>query len=115
MPITLTIKQVPDALAAALRRRAEGNRRSQQRELVLILERALGDAPDVGLPGVREPFVANAAGKRHAARAAPARRPQPTGRLSLKELWQRAQALGAPTSSESTDIIRRDRDARHGR
>jgi hypothetical protein len=115
MPITLTIKQVPDVLAAALRRRAEGNRRSQQRELLLILERALGESPDAGLPGIREPVAGYATGKKRAARAATVKRPQSSGRLSLKELWQRARTIGAPMPGESTDIIRRDRDARHGR
>ena len=115
MPITLTIKQVPDVLAAALRRRAEANRRSRQRELLLILERALREGAETGLLAVREPTAANAAGKRHGARAARAKRSQTVGRLSLKELWQRARAFGAPMGSESTDIVRRDRDARHGR
>jgi hypothetical protein len=40
MPTTFTIKQVPDALADALRARAVANRRSLQRELLLIVETA---------------------------------------------------------------------------
>jgi len=40
MPTTFTIKQVPDDLADALRERAAANRRSLQRELLLIMETA---------------------------------------------------------------------------
>jgi plasmid stability protein len=38
MPVSLSIKDVPDALARALRRRAERNHRSIQGELLHILE-----------------------------------------------------------------------------
>lgn len=116
MPVTLTIKQVPDAVAARLRQRAEGNRRSLQRELLLIVETAAQDA---------------SAGIRAGEPSAPAYTVQPTagsggdgkkrkggkreirdGRLSLAELWQRARALGAGMDAESTGIVRADRDAR---
>jgi plasmid stability protein len=40
MPVNLSIKNVPDGLAQRLRERAERNRRSLQRELLLILEEA---------------------------------------------------------------------------
>ena len=43
MPISLSIKNVPDALAARLRERAERNHRSLQGELMAILEGALND------------------------------------------------------------------------
>lgn len=102
MPTTFTIKQVPDALADRLRRRAEDNRRSLQRELLLILE-------DAAALRVSEP-------------AAPAWLPTPMHRsartrsrkdtrLSLEELWQRARKLGAGMASESAAIVRKDRDA----
>jgi plasmid stability protein len=42
MPVNLSIKNVPDALADRLRGRAERNRRSLQRELLVILEEAAG-------------------------------------------------------------------------
>jgi antitoxin FitA len=42
MPVNLSVKNVPDALAEALRRRAAANRRSLQRELISILEAAVG-------------------------------------------------------------------------
>jgi antitoxin FitA len=40
MPVNLSIKNVPDDLADRLRERAERNRRSLQRELLVILEEA---------------------------------------------------------------------------
>jgi len=47
MPVNLSIKNVPDALAAKLRKRAERNHRSLQGELMAILEAAAG-APQAG-------------------------------------------------------------------
>jgi plasmid stability protein len=47
MPVTLTIKNVPDALAAKLRERAERNHRPLQTELIAMLERATS-YPKVG-------------------------------------------------------------------
>jgi plasmid stability protein len=47
MPVNLSVKNVPDALAAKLRERAERNHRSLQGELMAILEVAVGD-PQVG-------------------------------------------------------------------
>lgn len=40
MPVNLSIKNVPDSLAARLRNRARRNRRSLQGELLTILEEA---------------------------------------------------------------------------
>ena len=40
MPVNLSVKNVPDALAAKLRERAERNHRSLQGELMAILEAA---------------------------------------------------------------------------
>jgi hypothetical protein len=39
----ISIREVPEEVAQALRRRAARNRRSLQRELILILERAASD------------------------------------------------------------------------
>jgi plasmid stability protein len=47
MPVNLSVKNVPDALAAKLRSRAERNHRSLQGELMAILEAAAG-APQAG-------------------------------------------------------------------
>ena len=47
MPVNLSVKNVPEALAAKLRERAERNHRSLQGELIAILEAATSD-PQVG-------------------------------------------------------------------
>ncbi len=114
MPVTMTIKQVPDRVADRLRRRAEANRRSLQRELLLIIERA-GD--ETTADNVREPAhsvyrvdsrkVGEPSRKSAAVRTA-------SGKLTLDALWQRARKLGAQMPAESAGLIRRDRDARHG-
>ncbi len=40
MPVNLSVKNVPEEIAQRLRERAERNRRSLQRELMVILEEA---------------------------------------------------------------------------
>jgi hypothetical protein len=114
MPVTFTIKQVPDRVASALRERAACNRRSLQRELLVMLEHAASEwamSSEAREPegnyrrrDARKKSVRTESRKRDAA-----------GRLTLAELWQRARDLGAPSESESVDIIRRDRDVRSGR
>jgi plasmid stability protein len=66
MPVNLSIKNVPDALAAKLRERAEHNHRSLQGELMALLESALSD-PNVarasaGGPGYDVGAVSTPAG-----------------------------------------------------
>lgn len=45
MPVTLSIKEVPDELAEALRERARSNHRSIQGELMAILEQSVRTRP----------------------------------------------------------------------
>ena len=45
MPVTLSIKSVPDGLADVLRKRAKRNHRSIQGELLSILEETLSERP----------------------------------------------------------------------
>lgn len=47
MPVSLSIKAVPDALVERLRIRAVGNHRSLQRELMAIVEAAVQPTPRV--------------------------------------------------------------------
>lgn len=108
MPVTLTIKHVPDAVAEGLRRRAHDHRRSLQQELLLIAEAAAGGGSRVAEPPA--PVYAPPAEK---ARDKPASRSPGDQRLSLDELWRRAARLGAAMPSESTAIVRTDRDGRH--
>jgi len=53
MPVNLSVKNVPEALAAKLRGRAERNHRSLQGELMAILEAAVNEprAGRTGSPG----------------------------------------------------------------
>lgn len=78
MAVSLSIKEVPNDLAAALRERAARNHRSMQGELMDILETAV-------------------------------RPPRP---FRAEELARRIQAIGLKTPSESTKMIREDRDRR---
>lgn len=115
MTVTLTVKQVPEPLAGALKQRAARNKRSLQKELLLIMEHAAAEGARLApapWPGVAEPLRAryatatgNAKGKKQGkVQAVP-------GKLSLQQLWQRARKLGATMPDESTDIVRKDRDA----
>lgn len=76
MAVTLSVKNVPEKLAARLRERAERNHRSLQGELMAILEDAA----------------------------------QP--RLTIDELAETVRKLGLRGPSESTAMIRADRDGR---
>lgn len=118
MPVTLTIKQVPERLADSLRRRAAANRRSQQQELLLLLERVADDAPPAGVAeptcAVYRTAPARPGKTRRKAGAGNSGVPQRSaGRLSLDVLWQRARTLGAGMASEASSIVRADRDAGH--
>lgn len=108
MPVTLTIKQVPNRIAAKLRLRAAAAHRSLQGELMAILEQAVNPAMVAEEPeaaySVKQP------------RRSASKKPK-TGskRLGLAELWSRARRLGPPSKSESTELIRKSRDDRHRR
>ncbi len=53
MPVTLSIKSVPDSLAERLRQRAARNHRSLQGELMTIIEQA-GQEPQLDIQAVYE-------------------------------------------------------------
>lgn len=109
MPVNITIRNVPDQVATALRQRATGNRRSLQQETLALLEASV--APGAARVGEPEPSAYVPAPKRRGKAAAAV----PTGRLGIEQLWQRARQLGEPSRAESTAIIRADRDARNRR
>ena len=102
MPVTLTIKNVADALADKLRARAAASHRSLQGELMAILSDAVAETPRAAEPeavyrvkrGRKEPPIHGA-------------------RLTLQELWERSRRLGKKSPSESAAIIRSLRDERH--
>ncbi len=111
MPVTLTIKQVPDRVADKLRVRAATRHRSLQGELMAILEEAVMQgalqARQIDPPA----YVAKAVPKKSAvSRAVPA----PGKRMTLTEAWERARRLGPPSKSESAAIVRKLRDERGG-
>ena len=89
MPVNLSVKNVPDALAERLRERAHRNRRSLQRELLTILE-GVADEPSAPFRGVE-----------------PAR-----GALTLAQVGERADTLFPKGTRSSIAYIRELRDGR---
>ncbi|MBI3041979.1 MAG: Arc family DNA-binding protein [Betaproteobacteria bacterium] len=110
MPVTLTIKQVPDRVADKLRLRAAASHRSLQGELMAILEEAVLQ----GAPQARQPEPPPYEVKQPAKPASKAV-PAHGKRLTLGELWERARRLGPPSKSGSAAIVRKLRDERYGR
>lgn len=108
MPVTLTIKQVPERVAERLRARAAGNHRSLQGELMAMLEAAVQ-----GPAKLEQPKAAYHV--RRTRRAKTAEPPMHGRRLTLAELWELSKRIGPPSKSESTAIIRKMRDERYGR
>ena len=94
LTVSLSIKNVPDDLAGRLRARAERNRRSLQRELLSILERASV-----------EPATPVPVGAAHL----PA-----TEHISIDEASARARRLFPSGTPSSTALIREMRDTRYG-
>ena len=92
MPVNLSVKNVPDALAEELRQRAARNRRSLQRELMTILEAAVAGAADLRSP------AASGVGRG----------------LTVDQLAERARSLFPRGTPSSVALIREQRDGRHG-
>jgi plasmid stability protein len=105
VPVTLTIKQVPERLAQKLRTRAAANHRSLQGELMVILLQTISDPPAATEP---EPPP-------YQVKRQPKKAPAHGRRMTLSELWERSQRLGPPSRSESAAIVREARDERHRR
>jgi plasmid stability protein len=93
MPVNLSVKNVPDDLAERLRRRAAANRRSLQRELLGILEAAVGQ---------RAPSSA----------AAGATRDQQPEFITIDELAEVSRKLFPRGTASSVAYIRQLRDSR---
>jgi plasmid stability protein len=89
MPVNLSVKNVPDALADRLRQRAERNRRSLQRELLSILEAAADERNSIAI-------------------AAPSR----SETLSIEQVAARARKLFPQGTRSSVDYVRAMRDSR---
>lgn len=113
MPVTLTIKQVPDRTAEKLRLRAAASHRSLQGELMAILEEAvLQGAPQVQ---AHEPAAPPYVAKRAAKPGVRGKTAAHGKRLTLSELWERSRRLGPASKSESAAIVRALRDERYRR
>lgn len=107
----LSVKDVPEQWAQALRERAARNHRSLQGELMFLIEQAVksGDTggPSLDNPGSREVRVVGFD-----------RRDQPIVRQGWKTVDQVVAELNAkypdpiPDQLSSIDIIRQDRDTR---
>jgi plasmid stability protein len=89
MPVNLSVKNVPDALAERLRQRAERNRRSLQRELLGILEAATDERSSTA-----------------------ALAPAPPPSLSIEEVAARSHRLFPQGTRSSVAFIRAMRDGR---
>jgi plasmid stability protein len=98
MPVNLSIKSVPDRLADRLRLRAERNRRSLQRELLSILERAADEGEGLA------PAPAASGSETQRGRT---RKP-----LSVEEVAARSRALFPRGTASSAAFIRSLRNSR---
>lgn len=107
MPVTLTIKKVPERIAARLRARAAATHRSLQGELMAILEAAVAQPNQAVAEKEPAPYDATARKPRNGRR--PGER-----RLTLAEVWEMGRRAGLASPSESVEIIRTARDERYG-
>jgi plasmid stability protein len=126
MSVNLSVKNVPEGLAAALRRRARRNHRSLQGELIAILNDSIArdDAGAIARRGrtsitAREdathtrwtPLGADTIAPR--SESALMIRNMREGRTkTLADLFEELSALGGGTPSESAAIIRKSRSSR---
>ena len=112
MSLNLSIKAVPEALAARLRARAQRNHRSLQGELMAIIEQAANEGPDAG-----DPAGGLAGASPPAQRREPLRRGQSfrRGHRRIEDIAAELRAqYPQPVSDvpKAVDIIRELRDRR---
>jgi plasmid stability protein len=108
MSVNLSIKDVPDALAQALRERAARHHRSLQGELMAIIEEAAaqvaGTAPDGTAPSISAPRESPASLR--------------SGWKSIEQLIAEREARGWKPDPQmmrlprGVDLVRSDRDRR---
>lgn len=114
MPVSLSVKNVPDELADRLRARAKENHRSLQGELLAILEASLPPQQltvDEVYQRMRERGIKTPDDSVQIIREL---RGSPEPRLSVHEVHEYAKSLGFQTPGDSVQIIREMRDTRHG-
>lgn len=128
MPVSFSIKNVPDELADALRRRARGNHRSLQGELMAILqssvqaetpapaavrERAAAYKVDAPAEHVTRPGTGSRREVWGPSESAVMIRQMRDGRdFTIQDLCEYVRTLGLETPAESVRWIREDRDRR---
>lgn len=122
MPVDLSIKHVPDALAERLRRRARKHHRSLQGELMAILHEATSTPQLTATTRVREQPPAESAyaiSRKPGWDVAPRSestlmiREDRDGRgFTVKDLYEYVKTLGPGTPDESTGWIRKERLSR---
>ena len=115
MSQTLTIRNVPDALARKLKTRAERNHRSLQGEVMAILVHASAAGTAEQTSALYRASLTESGAKT----SAPETAPQPAAgaldkKLTIEEIWERGKRLGLSSSNESARIVRKLRDERHG-
>jgi plasmid stability protein len=104
MPVNLSIKGVPDAIAASLRAQAANNHRSLQRELMSIIESAVATPDAFGAAG-----DSMSAALRRQGQAGKRLRPIEDVLEEFRNIFP--HRTGGPPS---TRIIREMRDSRYG-
>jgi plasmid stability protein len=120
MPVDLSIKRVPDALAERLRKRARRNNRSLQGELMAILEDALHAPPSSATATTvrqqRPAFASRPSVPRGVAPRSESTlmiREDRDGRtFTVRDLYEYVSSLGPGTPDESTAWIRKGRSSR---
>jgi antitoxin FitA len=107
MPVTLSIKNVPDKVARRLREQAERNHRSLQGELLSLVERAVEAQPFVDLNRSRQHVVAP-----RSESALMIRNDRDGRRFTVDDLYDYVSSLGKGTPDEATAWIRQARSSR---
>lgn len=107
MPVTLSIKNVPDKVARRLREQAERNHRSLQGELLSLVERAAEAQPFIDLNLSRQHLVASPSES-----ALMIRNDRDGRRFTVEDLYDYVSSLGKGTPNEATAWIRQARSSR---
>lgn len=107
MPVTLSIKNVPDKVARRLREQAERNHRSLQGELLSLVERAAEAKPFVDQHLSRQPLIAS-----QSESALMIQNDRDGRSFTVEDLYDWAKAQGFRGTGDSTEDIRRMRDER---
>ena len=114
MSQTLTIRNVPDALARRLKTRAERNHRSLQGEVMAILVHASAANTAEQTAAPYRASLNESGAKTTAPETAPAA--GAVGKkLTIAEIWERGKRLGLSSPNESVRMVRKLRDERYSR